>query len=110
MGYNQLKEQLSKEDFTQALLKSDLCICEGQNTASECIVYGIPVLHLPKGSTQLQEVEILKQLSEYYNKTEISNPGLLNNPHLPLENSSNAGELIIELINKIKTNKLKTEC
>ncbi|HAT8179257.1 TPA: hypothetical protein JA361_07230 [Legionella pneumophila] len=39
---------LGKTDLGKFYAEIDLMICEGQNTASECLALGVPVLHLPK--------------------------------------------------------------
>ncbi|HAU3617266.1 TPA: hypothetical protein F8A63_01580 [Legionella pneumophila] len=39
---------LGKTDLGKFYAEIDLMICEGQNTATECLALGVPVLHLPK--------------------------------------------------------------
>lgn len=39
--------KLDKKDMGKLYSEVDLMICEGQNTANECLVLGVPVLHLP---------------------------------------------------------------
>lgn len=39
---------LSKKNLGEFYNEIDLMVCEGQNTANECLALGIPVLHFPK--------------------------------------------------------------